>query len=83
LGHGAERAKAHQLLLLLVPQIQKETSQARPERKWLFVQHGILIVAFLQEIVGRPGAEVMNVMHANVAAKPLEEARQLVVRAAL
>ena len=79
---GANRAKlavAHQAPPLLVPEPEGEGFETGKQRDGL---HGLKqrlgAVTLFQMVVGNPRAEVMDVMKANVAGKPLEHFGQLV-----
>lgn len=71
-GYLQSLAEGHKTLLLLIPQRQRHRAQAAADSQMGHaLEQGVLIVAFLQVIVGNARAEVVDVMKADVARKPL------------
>lgn len=83
-SQGLEVPEAHHLLLLLVPQLQGHRFQALPEsHDGDVMKNRILVESLLQVVVGDLGAEMVDVVKADIAREPLEYLRQLVVGTAL
>ena len=81
---GSQGSKTHQLAPLLIVHIQPQGLEASADAEWSDrLQGGDLIITALQIVVGYPRADMMNVMHADMARNPLQDPGQLVMRAAL
>ena len=68
-----QSAPAYQRLLLFIPQAEEQRFEAFRKRQRFDLEHGILVVAFLQFVIGDPWAQVMDVMKTNIACKPLQQ----------
>ena len=80
---GAGVAERDQPAPLLVPQLEPHGPQAVPQRERRHVvEDRVLVVRALQVVVRDPGAQVVDVVQADVAGEELEDLRQLQVRAA-
>ena len=78
----SQRAESHPLLVLFIPQTESDGLQARDEGNRLDLpEKCIRIVAFLQMVVGNGRAQMMDMMKADIARKPLQDSGQLVERA--
>src|SRR5271165_1322708 len=74
---GGGGAKRHQSLQIAVPQCVAQGLKRRAQRKrWRRLKSGIGIVAFLEPIIRDPRVYMVHVVKANIAGKPLEQARQ-------
>ena len=84
---GAKRAQvavAHQPVVRLVPQAELEGLQAGSQRDGRdALEERLGVVAFLEVVIGDQRAQVVQVVEADVAREPLQDAGQLVERAAL
>src|SRR5215510_14946790 len=68
---------------LFVPQFHRGRFQTRPDSQdRRFLEKGVLFVAPLQLVVRNFRTEMVDVMESDVAAEPLQHARQLVIRTA-
>src|ERR1041384_2563302 len=66
-------AEGYDASCLLVPGLEGERGEARPEREGSHVLEGrVLPVAALQLVVRDPGAQVVHVVEADVPGKPLQ-----------
>src|SRR5712675_1158035 len=75
---------ADQFPAFFVPESERERFEARPERDRLdLLKQRVRLVTFLDVVIGNARAEMVDVMEADVAGKPLEDARQFVKRTAL
>src|ERR1700733_3617857 len=64
---GPQRAKPHQLLVLLVPKAKREGLQAAEEGNRLDLgEDRVGVVTFLQMIIGDERAQMMNMMEPDV-----------------
>src|SRR6185295_9035993 len=78
-----ESAEANQLLLPLIPEAEGKSSHARPQCDRLDpLEQRVLPVALLEVVVRDGGAQMMDVVKADVRGEPLQHSRQFVVRAA-
>ncbi len=76
--------KADELPAFLIPKMKPGRVQAAPERDGLHIlENRMRSVTSLQIIIGDAGAEVMDVVKANIAREPLESLGQTVERTAL
>src|SRR5215208_3633918 len=74
---------ADQLPALLVPEVKRQATQAGPQSDGLdLLEQPLALVALLQVVVGNPRAQMMDVMEADIAREPLQQAGQLVEGAA-
>lgn len=67
-----DRTKIDQLVFFLIPESKSEGFQAGQYGYRLNMEDAIFAMTFLQKIVGNLGAEVVDVMKANIACKPLQ-----------
>src|SRR5262245_2614197 len=75
--------KAHELPLLLAPEVETKRFEARPERdRGHLLKPGVLVVALLQRVVRDARAEMVNMVQPDIAGEPLQHFRQLEVGAA-
>lgn len=81
---GSKAAVADQLLALLIPEAEGERFQAGEERDGSYgVKQRHRLVTCLQVVVGNSGTQVMNMVKADAAGKPLQHAGEFVERAAV
>src|SRR6185369_15155536 len=84
IAQNSGRAVADELLTAFVPKAIGEGFEAGKERnRFDGLKERFGAMAFLQMIVRNRRAEVMDVMKADVAGKPLQDFRQLVEGASL
>src|SRR5687768_1435036 len=77
-------AEPHQLSALFIPETEGEGLQDGEEGDGLdALEKGMGAVASLEVVIGNARAEMVNVMEADVAGKPLEYLRQFVEGTAL
>src|SRR5688572_6729571 len=77
-------SKAHEFLRRLVPESKAQGLQARGQSDGFDVlEYGVCLVTALEVVVRNARAQVMDVMEPYVSGQPLQDPRQLVVRAAL
>src|SRR6476619_4981010 len=77
-------AIADQFAALFVPKSKCETFKAGKKRERLNgSEQRLRLMAFFQTVIRNPGAEMMNVMKANIAREPLEHFRKLIEGTAL
>ena len=77
--HRFELAVADQPVLLFIPETESERFQAPQQRDGFDgLKQRLRFVAFLQVIIRNARAEMMNVMKADIAGKPLQDSRQLI-----
>ena len=76
--------KPHEHAPVFIPQMQTHRLQAGPRRERLdLLEDRVFIVAALELVVGDAWAEMMDVVEADIAADPLKQPGELVVRRAL
>src|ERR1022692_3869742 len=81
--HRFELAVADQPALLFIPETESERLQAAQQRDGFDgLKQRFCFVAFLQMVIRNARAEMMNVMKADVAGKPLQHFWQFVKRTA-
>ena len=80
---GFQAAKADELAPLLIPETERERFEARKQAHRLHgLKQRIGPMAFLEVVIGDARTEMMDVMKANVAGKPLQHAGKFVQRTA-
>src|SRR5688572_6882835 len=81
---AADLTEVQQSLSLLVPDVQGHAFKAMPQRQGIGqLQFLDGLVAAFEIVVWNAWAQVVNVVETDVAREPLQNARQLVVRASL
>ena len=74
-----QRLETYHLSLLFIIQVQAERPQALGQSQRLDrLQLRYRIVALLQMIVGNAGPDMVNMMNADVAGRPLQQPWQLI-----
>jgi hypothetical protein len=64
--------KAHEYFALLVPEAKGEKSKARQQGDGLDrIEERICLMTLLEMVIGNAGTQMMNMMKANIAGKPL------------
>lgn len=73
----------YKLPALLIPEAKRQTSQAGSQGNGLdLLEEAVALVTLLQVVVGNARTQVVDMVEADVARKPLQHLRQLVERAA-
>ena len=78
-----DRTPADEHFFLFIPQTEVQRFQAVSKRKRLNLEDRVLVVTFLQFVIGDLRAEVVNMMETNIAGKPLQHFGKFIERTAV